>query len=643
MPQPSTPAPSVLAGLKQALLPHAPFSAMGAGDLERVVRASQLRYFAPGEEILAPAPSRPAHCYVIRQGTVRGERPGAGGEAAALWELSAGEMFPLGALLGGRGVTSVYRAARDTFCLAFPAAVFDRLIATSPVFQDFCTRRLAHLLDLSRTRLQAEYAASVTEQRGLATGLGQLLRLAPVTCAPDAPLGGVLRTMEQHRIGSIVVVDPGARPLGIFTRQDVIGRIVLPQRGLDTPIRDVMSAPAVTLPAEATAGDAALIMARRGIRHVVVVEPDGVIAGVVSERDLFSLQRLSVRELASAIRRAADVPALVHCASDVRALSHTLVAQGVAAAQLTRMISSLNDQIAVRILDLTVPSFDVSGLALCWLGLGSEGRGEQTIATDQDNGLIFVANDESVAPDAVRERLLPFARAVNEAMDRCGFPLCKGGVMASNPRWCASLDEWKAAFATWIDRGDPESLLTANIFFDFRALWGEEGLADLLRADIAARAQTNVRFLKQMSDNALRNRPPLSWRGELQGAEDRTGVEGIDLKMSGSVPFVDAARIFALATGVRATNTVERLVQAGEKRGIPRTEVESWCDAFEYVQLLRLREQHRRTAEDEPGGADANPNVVPLERLSALDERILKEALRQVRKIQQRLELDYPG
>ena len=169
----------------------------------------------------------------------------------------------------------------------------------------------------------------------------------------------------------------------------MIGRVVLPQRALSTPMREVMSAPAITLAATATAGDAALLMARRGIRHVVLVDAAGALAGVVSERDLFSLQRLSVRELASAIRRAPDVPALVQCAADVRALSHALVAQGVAAGQLTRMISSLNDQLAVRILELLTPKHDLGGLRLCWLGMGSEGRGEQTIATDQDNGLIF--------------------------------------------------------------------------------------------------------------------------------------------------------------------------------------------------------------------------------------------------------------
>ena len=229
MPATPTPAPSVLAGLKQALKPHAPFAAMTEGDLDRLVRASRLRYFAPGEVILAPAATRPAHCYVIRQGTVRGERPGGTGAAGALWELSAGEMFPLGALLSRRGVTSVYRATQDTFCLVFPTAVFDTLIAASPVFQDFCTRRLAHLLDLSRTRLQSEYAAAATERRGISTPLATLLNRAPVTCGPDAPLGDALKAMEEHRIGSVPIVDAGGMPIGVFTRQDVIGRVVLPQ------------------------------------------------------------------------------------------------------------------------------------------------------------------------------------------------------------------------------------------------------------------------------------------------------------------------------------------------------------------------------------------------------------------------------
>ena len=241
----------------------------------------------------------------------------------------------------------------------------------------------------------------------------------------------------------------------------------------------------------------------------------GAVTGVVSERDLFALQRLSVRELVSDIRRARDLPALRRTSADVRALAYALVAHGVASRQLTRMISSLNDQMLRRVLDLVAPRHALGDLTLCWIGMGSEGRSEQTIATDQDNGLVFVATG-TTPPDAVRERMLPFAREVNEALDALGYPLCKGGVMAMNARWCASLAEWQASFEGWIERGDPESLLASSIFFDFRPLWGEAGLAHALRRDVATRAEANPRFLKQMTDNALRNRPPLNWFGELR-------------------------------------------------------------------------------------------------------------------------------
>ncbi len=634
------PAPAILASLLHTLRAHAPFVAMPERDLARAVASAQLQYFSSGETILAPEASRPASCWIVTRGAVQGERPVAGGGTAPAWELSEGEMFPLGALLSNRGVTSIYRAVGDTFCLVVPAGEFDALVATSVVFRDFCTRRLAFLLDRVRAQIQADYASDITTRRGMATPLFALVRTDPVTVPPATSLEDALALLERERIGSLPVVDAAGHALGIFTRQDVIGRIVMPRTALSTPIADVMSSPAVGLAATATAGDAVLLMAQRGIRHVIVTDAVGKVEGVVSERDLFSLHRLSVRELSSAIRRAPAVEILEVCAADIRALSLALVAQGVGSRPLTRMISSLNDLLTARILEIEAPRFDVAAFSPCWIGMGSEGRGEQTIATDQDNALVYVAPAGTQPGAAARTQLLAFARAVNEALARCGYPLCKGNVMAMNPQWCLPMPAWQATFTQWIDRGDPASLLAASIFFDFRPLWGVASLAVDLRANIARLAVANPRFLKQMSDNALANRPPLSWRGTLAATADTSGVEGIDVKRVGSMPITDAARILALATGVTATATIDRLLQAGTRLGIPATDIGSWCEAFDYLQMLRLRTQHRRAADEIPP-TDA-PNFVPLASLSELDRRVLKEALRQVRKLQQRLQLDYP-
>lgn len=638
MSTPMRPAPAVLSSLMYTLRAHVPFSAMPEDEVIRVVTAAQLQYFPPGTAIIEPGTSRPHCCCIITRGTVQRERPQEGGGFAPVWELPAGEIFPLGALLSNRGASNRYRAAGDTFCLLLPAADFDALVASSTIFRDYCTRHLGFLLERVRAQVRTEYAEAVTGRHGMATPLAALVRTSAVTVPPATPLVEALTLLEQQRIGSLPVVDGDGRALGIFTRQDVIGRIVLPQRALSTAIVDVMSAPVIALPGSATAGDAALVMAQRGIRHVVVTDDQGRVSGVVSERDLFSLHRLSLRELSSAIKRAPSLEVLEVCANDIRALSYALVAQGVASRPLTHMISSLNDQLTARILDLEVARFDVASLVPCWIGMGSEGRGEQTIATDQDNGIVFMA--AAGGADTPPAQLLALAHAVNAALARCGYPLCKGGVMAMNPQWCLPVAAWQATFTQWIERGDPRSLLAASIFFDFRPLWGHPAHALALRHDIARRAAANPRFLKQMSDNALSNRPPISWRGTLAPAADATGVAGIDVKRAGSMPLTDAARIFALATGVTATGTIERLQQAGPKLGITGTDLANWCEAFDYLQMLRLRTQHRRAAGEIPPATE--PNFVPLSSLSELDRRVLKEALREVGRIQQRLRVDYP-
>ena len=203
---PHRPAPTVVAGLVQSLVPHAPFSAMARADVEELVRRSRVAYFASGDTILAPSPSRPEHCYVIRQGAVRGESADAVG-AEALFELGAGEMFALGALLGHRGPTSRYRAAQDTFCLVFAAADFDALVQRSPQFRDFCTRRLAYLLDAVRARVQAEYVGGLTSRRDMATPLADLVRGA--CCNGDA--GHAARGRTAHDGGAAHRIDAGRR------------------------------------------------------------------------------------------------------------------------------------------------------------------------------------------------------------------------------------------------------------------------------------------------------------------------------------------------------------------------------------------------------------------------------------------------
>lgn len=625
-------APALIVATVDLLSRFAPFDQMEREHLAWMAERMKLGYYAKGEVVLTPDSGTADTFFLIKQGVILGEQGVVRAQEDATWlELHEGECFPLGALLSRRTVTSTYRAGMDTFCYELAADDFRRLLRLSEPFHDFCTRRIANLLEQSKHVIQAQYAKSSSDQQSMSSPLSALIRRDPITCAPDTPLREVLETMHRLGIGSMVAVDGEGRPLGIFTLHDVLSRVTLPGLSLDTPFQAVMSPRPLTLPPEAFAYEAALVMARHGFRHVLV-EENGRLLGLISEKDLFSLQRVRLRQVSGTIRNAEDIETLRASARDIRQVAHNMLAQGVATEQLTQIISTLNDLLTQRIIELELRrSPAAQGIEFCWLALGSEGRLEQTLNTDQDNGIVFAVRDGE-DPAALRTRLLPFARKVNETLAECGFPLCNGEVMASNPKWCLSLDEWQRLFDNWIDHGEPMALLYSTIFFDFRPLYGAEHLAHELRRWLSVNAQKNSRFLHQMAVNALRNRPPLGMVWDFVTGEGHT----LDLKLNGITPFVDAARIYSLATGCPQTNTLKRLREIAGPLRIGAQDAEAYGDAFLFIQLLRLRLHHEQCERGEK-----LTNRVDPDSLNNLDRRILKEAFRQARKLQTKLALDY--
>jgi len=335
----------------------------------------------------------------------------------------------------------------------------------------------------------------------------------------------------------------------------------------------------------------------------------------------------------AAIVEARDIDAVVMAAQRMRELPGRLLDGGRTAASVTALLTSLNDLLVARLLDLTRTASALREMNACWLAFGSQGRCEQTPATDQDNAILF---DDEAEPEPRRRALLPMALQVNRALDRCGFALCRGNVMASNPKWCLSHSEWRERFGSWIDRPEPQALLNAAIFFDFRAVGARHELVDRLRGWLAAYAQGNERFLLLMVFNALRNQPPLGLLRDFVLSRGGDHPHTLDLKVNGVQPFVEAARIFALAVGVEATGTLPRLLEAGRARSIPQKEVAAWCEAFETIQQLRLRLNAGQLAQGAPIHNALDPHV-----LSDSDRRRLKEALRQARNLQNRLASDF--
>lgn len=473
-----------------------------------------------------------------------------------------------------------------------------------------------------------------TSRPTLHSQLAAMIRRKPITVTPESTLREAVLLMSEHRIGSIIVVEPeSGRPLGIFTLRDLLHRVAAKHYDLDQMVMSVMSGSGLLmLNWRATVYQAALMMARNGVHHVIVVDATDKLVGIVSQEDIYELQSGGGKAISGAIRGARDMEGLIAAAEDIHRLAERTLAEGTAAEALTQLISTLNDHLVVRLIELTKAEFDLPQVPWAWLAFGSEGRFEQTLSTDQDNGLVFAAPGNQAA--AVRAALLPFAAEVNRRLDVLGFPLCKGNVMASNPQLCLSLDEWHQRYASWLRSTTPQALLDASIYFDFRPLYGDEALAGELSEWLRKNIPGATLFLRFMAENALRARPPLGIIRDFTFDKSKEFPHTIDLKASGTRLFVDVARILALANGIGETGTPQRLRAAAEKGKIGRDDVAALVDAFYFLQQMRLRQQQQGT----PLGL---ANRVDPDTLNEMDRFVLKESFKQAKKLQNRIRLDY--
>jgi len=633
-PQRAADKPKTLSDMNnEFLLQHVPFNQMKPEHLQFLSDRLQETTFPGGAIITGPDAGIPDKLFIIKQGRVRGFTRQDAANDAGIWELVSGEAFPIGALLSQRPVHTWHKAMEETHCYELAQDDFATLMAESSIFNDFCTRRLANLLEQAVGNIQAHTASTISHDNSLNTSLRNLLAPNPISCSPDTPVRQALEKVEAAQRRSIAVLNDNGLPIGILTLRDVMVRITLAERSIDTPIGEVMTPVSHCFSPDDFAADAAFYMAEQGLGHVCVTE-HGRFVGLLSERDLFSLQRIGLGNLSRAIQRSRDLNSLKQSSRDIIAFTDQMLAQGASVSQLMRLITTLNDLMTRQVIQLCENESGSPAIPFTWLSFGSEGRMEQTLKTDQDNGILFECEADDT--ESVRRQLLPLAARINAALNEIGFPLCPGNIMASNPECCLSKQEWQARFRRWINSTTPENLLNASIFFDFRSLHGADKPVQALRAWLNEEVARNSLFRRQMADNALRIRPPLGLFGDLVTRRNEHNADAIDLKLHGITPFVDAARIIALANKINVTNTIDRLREAARLKAINQDAAESWIDAYQYIQLMRMQ-NHRQQMHD---NAPIN-NWLDTAKLNDLERRILKETFRQARKLQSRLSLDY--
>ena len=462
-------------------------------------------------------------------------------------------------------------------------------------------------------------AARIGEE--LTTPIGSLVSRPAVAVSPEATVAEAARAMRDAGATAALITD---EPPGIVTHRDLAERVLAAGAEPGAPVRTVMSSPLEPFPDSMPVFEALRRIVELGVHHLPVTRQGRVVA-ILRDGDLLRHQLRSPLPLLNRIeglRRLSDAPGDYH--RGVASIAETLFSGGLGVSQIGSMLAAVSDALTRRLLALAEQELGPPPSPYAWIVLGSEGRREQVLLSDQDNALAY-HHDADGAPAYFRS----LADLVVDALIKSGFPPCPGDYMATS--WCKPLAEWQALFGRWVEVPEPQALLDAQIFLDFRPVHGGLSLQPLDR--ILTSGGRRTLLLHNLARAVLRFRPPLGRLGRI-----RTDDRGIDLKAAGIGPIVMLARLYALSAGATVRPTLARLEAAAEAGTLSRAGAEILGESFRFLTRLRLQEQIRSLRRNEEP-----TNRVHLEALTPLELRRLSEALRAVRKQQDAAALRFPG
>ncbi|MBI5521500.1 MAG: cyclic nucleotide-binding/CBS domain-containing protein [Desulfarculus sp.] len=620
-----------------------PFDTLPAEELEAAVEQMEIAYFPRGQVVIEAGGEPAQFLYVIQTGSAKISLPQKDGEDILVDQRGEGEYFGAVSLLQGSRALFRVTAREDLICYLLSGDAFRDLVARHPSLERHFGFGLARNLQAMRTAGQ-DPAGGLLDGAGLDASLVQgrvaeVMTKDVLTCLPATPVKAAAHLMMVRRVGSVVVVEESGHPLGILTDSDLRSRVLAQGRSAGRPVLEFMSQPVHALGPESHIFEALLAMSTHGVNHLVVTEQDRVV-GLISDHDLRGLTGSSPVTVVRDIEKVANLDDLVLVHKKVDRVLEMLLRQGGNAPTMLALVTEFNDRLTIKLLELVEGQMEHSGLGrppvpYVWMALGSEGRREQTLRTDQDNALIF-ANLPPERLEAVQRWFLGFAGRVVAGLEACGFPRCLGEVMANNPRWCQPERQWQETFLRWIQDPEPLSLRLATIFFDFRAIYAEADFIENLQQKLKEGLEGNRLFLRYMAKNALYNRPPLGFLRQFVVEKSGEHKNKLNLKLSGLTPMVDAVRVMALDLGLVITNTLERLEAVAQAGLIKPSLAADLKEAFSFMTILRIGRHLEARARGE-----VPDNFVDPAALSGLQRKMLKESFGVISQLQDLMEYRY--
>ncbi len=458
-----------------------------------------------------------------------------------------------------------------------------------------------------------------------------------LVCRMDTSIEQLARLMTVRHLTAALVASENMAVIGIITDHDLRVRALAEKVDLSAPIHTIMSAPIMKIPAHALIYEALIRMEEKGVSHLAVEDENGQIINVIDAKSLIQFQHYGPMVLTREISRSQTPADVARSSERTSPLVKALIDSSARPRHVTSMLASICDAASERLIQLALADLGPPPAPFVFVAMGSQGRQEQTLLTDQDNGIIY-SPDEKTNPEMAADYFMKLGSSVCESLNLAGYPFCQGRVMASNPRWCRSLPEWLAGFNAWVQTPESQEIIDLSIFFDFRPVFGDAELSHEMRRHIHAVLLQSPAFFNFYAQNSLMFKPPLRLLGNIYlsgGATEHAGE--INLK-DAMMPIVSFARLYALRHQINQTNTLKRIEALAERNIILPSSRDEITTAYDFLMQLRLQNQLAAIQ----AGKSPN-NLIHPGKLGYIQQEMLKQAFAQISIIQKRVGFDFPG
>jgi CBS domain-containing protein len=609
-----------------------PFSYLQAAELYDIAQHCRLLYVEKNEALFKGGTPVHTDFYIVKDG-VMGLSLTSDAEEMLIDRCDEGDILGLRPFFAKNDYLMTAKAREDALVYALPIDIFEPYISANQQVLDFMLESFASQTrnprDRERTgRLLAEN--TIQSEQEVEIQYFQPIKYTrnPITANPDDVLMYIAKTMANSQIGS-VVIQKDQLPIGIITDRDLRSKIATGIYPITAQVHEVMTHPVITVPENISVAEAQMIMLKHNVGHLCVTK-DGTdntpIAGIISEHDVVEAQSNTPGVLLKQTRRASNNKELKYVREKLTDLIQNSIDKNIPVSYISNIVAEINIALTRRAIELAVEKIgSYPPVRFVWMNIGSQGRKEQLLRTDQDNALIF----EDVSPeqhDSVKRYFMELAELVTESLSKVGYEFSPYNIVARNPKWCKSLTDWIKQYNEWTNTPKEKELEYANLFFDFDFIYGYPAIEDVLTQTITQNITRNKKFFAHLASDALKNQAALGFFRQFIVEGDGENKDLFDIKTRAIKPLVDAGRLLALSQGfTEITNTHHRFVKLAEQEPQYAELYEECGEAFNTLQRFRTENGLIN---------DSNGRYINLNELSKTDKAKIKNCLQPIADVQ---------